>query len=382
MSKEISIFKISNYDKFKCIADKCKFTCCVGWDINIDTNTYNKWTKVNNDSEYLLSNVKVKKCEKKDMYFINKENHEACPFLDKQGLCYVVKNHGEEYLSSTCHMFPRIENVFDYRKELSLSCSCPEVVEIISNMGGKINIYPEDRTNFENDPLELKIREVLISIIQQENLGLQYKLIISFEMLLSILENEIFNREDILSEELEKYKDRNYIQNIVSTYKEIGLNIDDSIEEINNLFLDIIENYKEVSIFDNILSDISSFSEEVEIESLSAKWNSYKEIFNKYNDLIENCIVSKVLSNCVSNDIEDMIISFQIVILDYLLVRYALFLKYCMNEEKLNIEDIKDYIVAFSRIIGNNTEAVKEFLEDGFGDDILELGYLCFISLF
>lgn len=382
MSKEISIFKVLNYDKFKCIADKCKFTCCKGWDINIDTNTYNKWTKVNNDSEYLLSNVKLKTCENKDMYFINKENHEACPFLDKQGLCYVVKRHGEEYLSSTCHMFPRIENVFDNRKEFSLSCSCPEVVEIISNMNGKINIYLEDSTNFENYPLELKIREVLINIIQQENLGLQYKLIIGFEMLLSILENESFSREDILLEEIEKYKDRNYIQNLVSTYKEIRLNIDDSIEEINNLFLDIIENYKEVSMFDNLLSNISSFAEESEIESLSAKWNSYKESFNKYNDLIENCIVSKVLSNCVSNDIEDMIISYQMIVLDYLLVRYALFLKYCMNEEKLNIEDIKDYIVAFSRIIGNNTEAVKEFLEDGFGDVILEIGYLCFISLF
>ncbi|MDU4911606.1 flagellin lysine-N-methylase [Clostridium baratii] len=382
MSKQINIFKVSNYDKFKCIADKCKFTCCQGWDINIDTNTYNKWTKVNNDSEYLLNNVKVKKYENKDMYFINKENHEACPFLDKQGLCYVVKKHGEEYLSSTCHMFPRIENVFDNRKEFSLSCSCPEVVEIISNMNGKINIYSDDSTNFENNSLELKIREVLINIIQQENLGLEYKLIIGFEILLSILENESFSREDILLEELEKYKDIDYIKNLVSTYKEIGLNIDDSIEEINNLFLDIIENYKEVSIFDNLLSDISSFAEDIEIESLSAKWNSYKESFNKYNYLIENCIVSKVLSNCVSNDIEDMIISYQMIVLDYLLVRYALFLKYCMNEDKLNIEDIKDYIVAFSRIIGNNTEAVKEFLQDGFGDAILELGYSCFISLF
>lgn len=42
MNKEINIFKVSNYDKFKCIADKYKFTCCEGWDISIDTNTYNK----------------------------------------------------------------------------------------------------------------------------------------------------------------------------------------------------------------------------------------------------------------------------------------------------------------------------------------------------
>ena len=56
------------------------------------------------------------------------------------------------------------------------------------------------------------------------------------------------------------------------------------------------------------------------------------------------------------------------VIIEYLLVRYAVFLKYCMNKNKeIDPQDIKDYIVAFSRIIGNNTEAVKEFFRDGFG---------------
>ena len=201
-------------------------------------------------------------------------------------------------------------------------------------------------------------------------------------MLLSILENESFNKKEDLLEEIEKYRDRNYIQNIILTYKNIELDIYDSIEEVNNLFLDIIENYKEIPMFNDILSDISSFAEEFEIEDIEIKWNSYKEEFNRYNDLIENIIVSKVISNCVNDDIEEMIVSFELIILDYLLVRHATFLKYYIDEEKLYIKDIKNYIVAFSRIIQNNSDAVKEFLKDGFDDVILELGYLCFISLF
>lgn len=43
MNKEVKIFKIQNYDYFRCTADKCKFTCCSGWDVNIDNNTYIKW---------------------------------------------------------------------------------------------------------------------------------------------------------------------------------------------------------------------------------------------------------------------------------------------------------------------------------------------------
>lgn len=373
-----NIFKILNYDKFKCIADKCEFTCCKGWEINIDNSTYNKWKNENLD--YLLEKVEAK--DKKEVYFINKENHDDCPFLDKQGLCNIVKNHGEEYLSLTCHTFPRIENVFDDRRELSLSCSCKEVVEIISNLNKKINLSLENYIRINDDLSELRIREALIYIMQQENISLEYKLIICFEMLLSILENESFNKKENLLEEIEKYRDRNYIQNIILTYKNIELDIYDSIEEVNNLFLDIIENYKEIPMFNDILSDISSFAEEFEIEDIEIKWNSYKEEFNRYNDLIENIIVSKIISNCVNDDIEEMIVSFELIILDYLLVRHATFLKYYIDEEKLYIKDIKNYIVAFSRIIQNNSDAVKEFLKDGFDDVILELGYLCFISLF
>lgn len=373
-----NIFKILNYDKFKCIADKCEFTCCKGWEINIDNSTYNKWKNENLD--YLLEKVEAK--DKKEVYFINKENHDDCPFLDKQGLCDIVKNHGEEYLSLTCHTFPRIENVFDDRRELSLSCSCKEVVEIISNLNKKINLSLENYIRINDDLSELRIREALIYIMQQENISLEYKLIICFEMLLSILENESFNKKEDLLEEIEKYRDRNYIQNIILTYKNIELDIYDSIEEVNNLFLDIIENYKEIPMFNDILSDISSFAEEFEIEDIEIKWNSYKEEFNRYNDLIENIIVSKIISNCVNDDIEEMIVSFELIILDYLLVRHATFLKYYIDEEKLYIKDIKNYIVAFSRIIQNNSDAVKEFLKDGFDDVILELGYLCFISLF
>lgn len=381
---KIDTLKISNYDKFKCIADKCKFTCCEGWDIGIDKNTYDKWQKENDEINYILNNVKTRKSKGKTKYFINKETNETCPFLDKQGLCKVVKKHGEEFLSLTCHMFPRIENIFEGRKELSLSCACPEVVELISNLTGKINIASENDARLKSDLLELKVRETAISIVKQENFLLEDKLIISFQMLLTILENESFNEDELL-EELEKYKSREYIQEHINMYHQIDLNINDSLEEINNLFLDITQNYQDVSGLEILLQNISDFAEEIEIETLSAKWHEYKNLFEQYNVLIENCMVSKIVSSCVSNNFEEMTISFQMIILEYLLLRYAVFLKYCMNEDEdkeIDIEDIKDYIVAFSRIIGNNTEAVREFIKDGFGEDVLEIGYLCFITLF
>ncbi|EKQ55515.1 MULTISPECIES: flagellin lysine-N-methylase [unclassified Clostridium] len=375
MNKGINILKVTNYDEFKCTADKCKFTCCEGWDINIDVDTYNKWEKENNN---IISNVKIKKGGGKTEYFINKNTHETCPFLDRKGLCEIVKSHGEEYLSSTCHMFPRIENVFEDKKELSLSCACPEVVELIS----KITKNLETDFNLKNDLLELKIREVLINIIRQENFKIEEKMIISIQMLLAILENDNLTEECLLIE-LERYGNKEYIQGLVDAFGEIELNINDSIEEINYLFLDIVQNYKEVSGLEILFEDINNFAENINTRSLLPKWKKYKDLFEQYDLIIENCIVAKIISSCVSEDIEEMAISFQTIIMEYLLIRYAVFLKYCMDKNKeIYIEDVKNYIVAFSRIIGNNTEAVKEFIKEGFGNYILEIGYLCFITLF
>ena len=33
----------SYYDNFKCIADKCDFTCCRDWTIAVDDNTFASW---------------------------------------------------------------------------------------------------------------------------------------------------------------------------------------------------------------------------------------------------------------------------------------------------------------------------------------------------
>lgn len=378
--KEKYILKLSNYDKFKCTADKCKFTCCEGWDISIDNDTYEKWGK-GSDAKKLLDCVKFKPAEERKEYFINKETFDICPLLDNNGLCNIVKSHGEEYLSLTCHTFPRIENDFGYKKELSLSCACPEVINIINDTD-KIEFVHCDEEASNDDLLELKIRKSLINLITKKELPLDEKLIIAFEMLLSILEESNFERKELIFGELEKYRSEDYIEEVINTYRQLELNLGESLEEINYLFLDITENYKEVNNLRKLLESVSEYAENEGIEILEENWHEYKKKFQAYDELLEKCIISKIISNCVNEDIEEVIVAFQMIILEYLLVRYSVFLKYLIEDnDKLDVEDIKDYILAFSRIIGNNSDAVREFIRDGFEGEILEIGYLCFVTL-
>lgn len=377
--------RMTGYDEFSCIADKCKFTCCSGWDINIDYDTYNKLKKEGDECKYILDKLKI--IEEEENIIIDKEIRDACPFLDNKGLCNIVKNHGDDYLSKICKTFPRLENIFEGVRELTLSCSCPEVVDIIEKIKGEVTLksfHKEDEENINNLSVEFKIRDTIIKIIKEKGIKFEDKLIISYGMILNILNSDELTEEFVL-EEINKYNNRIYIDDLKNQLRK-NVDYNKSIKTINNLFLDIIENYKNVPVLKEALKDISNISMKIykgkiKINELVGQIEIFNEYLNNYNSLIENCIVVKILGDCLNEDIEEIAISLQLILLEYLLVKYSLFLKMFLGDKGNFAQNIKDYIVVFSRIIGNNSDAVIEFIEEKFGDILITEEYLELISV-
>ena len=85
-----NVLKVEFYDDFSCIADSCSFTCCQGWEIIVDIDTYNKWKSNEMKFGFISKNVKTKKVNKETQYFIKMGNKMRCPFLDEKGLCDIV----------------------------------------------------------------------------------------------------------------------------------------------------------------------------------------------------------------------------------------------------------------------------------------------------
>lgn len=369
--------RMIGYDSFKCIADKCRFTCCSGWDINIDINTYEKWNKENNKFNNMLNKLNF---VDENNIIVNKKISDSCPFLDDTGLCNIVKNNGDEYLSLTCKTFPRIENLFDGIKELTLSCSCPEVVDIIDKIE-EIILEKHHNDDYTELPIEMKIRDTIIHIIKEKDINIESKLLISYRMLLNILDNEEIT-EEIVLDELRKYNNI-----ILQETLENNIEYNNTFRTVNNLFLDIIENYKNVLVLKRSLNDISQLSMniyrgQIRTSELIELWNEFINYFNKYNKLIEKCIVTKVLGNCLNEDIEEVAINLELIILEYVLVRYSVFLKVFLGDKENILQNIKDYIVVFSRVINNNFDAVVEFIEDQHEDILFSFEYLKNILLF
>ena len=71
------------YESFTCLADRCPDTCCAGWDINVDDESYYRYQTVQGPfGERLRSMLQDENGEK--AFRLTPE--QRCPFLDTQNL--------------------------------------------------------------------------------------------------------------------------------------------------------------------------------------------------------------------------------------------------------------------------------------------------------
>jgi len=189
------------YKRFKCIADKCKHNCCIGWEIDIDDKTLDLY-KAHHDEI----------CKKID--FNSSEPHfilddkEKCPFLNKNNLCELILNYGEDFLCQICSDHPRFRNFIGTREELGLGLCCEAACKLILSQTSKVTLENADKTTINSDEdIQdfLEFRQHIFSVIQNRekrienrifdlickyNLDIpEFNYIIDFLLSLEILDN-------------------------------------------------------------------------------------------------------------------------------------------------------------------------------------------------
>ena len=113
------------YDAFRCIADQCPETCCAGWQIVIDEDSLEKYSRIENSFGNRIRNSVD--WEEGIFYQYDKR----CAFLNEQNLCDLQSELGEEALCDTCRRYPRHVEEYEGLREYSLSLSCPVTAAMI-----------------------------------------------------------------------------------------------------------------------------------------------------------------------------------------------------------------------------------------------------------
>ena len=274
------------YDKFSCIAGKCKHTCCRGWEILIDKKTLKKYKKKKDDYSLNL---------KSGIDFKNKRfkfsEDKRCAFLNSENLCDLIINYDKDHLCQVCRDHPRFRSFFNGRIETGLGLSCEEACRIILGSKEKItlilNVDKKERlSKFDKQVLEFRDKVLLIvqdrSMPFLDRLGLllnEYKigdllsvlndyksLLLGFEVLdeswKKSLDEAIFDANIIIKDEivLEQLLSYFIFRHVSKSSSEQDLNLKLIFSLISTIIILSLSNSLNSSIFDTA----RSYSAEIE----------------------------------------------------------------------------------------------------------------------
>lgn len=176
------------YEAFTCIAGECEDTCCAGWEIDIDDKSYEYYMQIPGKFGEKIRDM-IKEYQSDDMYeshgFILQEGR-RCPFLNKDNLCDIILELGENAICEVCTYTPRNFLEYGNAREISISPSCAEAGRLIFGSSRRVDFVEKEIAEefpFEESKEELmaaetvkRARDTAIAILQENSLSIERRI--------------------------------------------------------------------------------------------------------------------------------------------------------------------------------------------------------------
>ena len=121
------------YDSFHCIGSKCPDNCCIGWELDIDDDTYEYYRSVEGPfGDRLRANMQgAEESSDSGAGSFHLQVNGRCPFLNESNLCDICLELGPDALCRICTDYPRYSFEWGDIIEKSLTLSCPEAERLL-----------------------------------------------------------------------------------------------------------------------------------------------------------------------------------------------------------------------------------------------------------
>ena len=358
------------FKEFKCIASECEDTCCAGWGIVIDDETYDKYQKVDGAFGDRLKSEIVH--DAGENIFVLKGND--CPFLNESKLCDIYNELGEEGLCYTCRQYPRYLEEFGSLREMGISLSCPEAARIILRDSKKATFELSENNeevstyNDINARLYIELmqcRKIVFDILQDRSIKLNYRaaIILSFakEIQDKIDENEMADIKDIR----EKYSNESFIKELLSNLNQYKNNKDDKYNNMHEYF-NVFKNLKHINPNDPLgLDDAiryfwqSEDDKEIYLSKNDSFNKYYEESMYKFEHILVYFIFRYFMKAVFDYDVSAKV---KTAIVSYLMIKELAIVRFT-EEGDFTEEDMVDIAHMYSKDIEHLEENIESLAE-------------------
>ncbi len=213
------------YKDFKCIAGACTDTCCAGWDVDVDPESYKYYKSVKGDFGKRLKSVMVPSEDGGCTFTLN---NGRCPFLNDENLCDLYTALGEDKLCETCDEFPRFINEYGNVREIGIAPSCITAGELIFNYKEKLTFDMEDDgkpvTNYNDIDgylymQLLRAREVAYQIVQNDAFTVDECCLLLLEFAVRIQRHMDKERDDLIENVVYAFLEEDYLKDVLDKLK-------------------------------------------------------------------------------------------------------------------------------------------------------------------
>ena len=369
------------YKKFRCIAEKCQDSCCIGWTIYVDKKSFYKYRKIKgNFGKELNKNITRNRRSQGDSSYgrISLTSKGRCSFLNENNLCTIYTSIGEGSLCNVCKIYPRGIKKFGDRYEREMTISCPEIARLI--------LEDEELISFEIIEEELSTAEeerVNSFAYDKELAGILWDIRILLIEIAQFREIPVWKRMTLIKQVTNRIQDMlvngEYNEKIIFTLKEYvqseeTIMLLDKLQPVGEQKSELINQILEFRMtlgmgnekFKFLINEIREFNREYRVSEWSI--DLIEEEFNKYFEskeyMLEHYMVYYIYNNfmnALQNKNLDKEIS--ILLINYMLIKYMLMVKWIRSEKQLKLQDVIDIIYSFSRTMEHSTKFKEQFYE-------------------
>lgn len=158
---DIPVIYPDYFPEFKCIKGECRHNCCIGWEIDIDHKSLDFYNGIDG-----VFGTRLKKSISNDeMPHFILSNEERCPFLNKDNLCDIIIELGEQHICDICTEHPRFNNQLPDRIEKGLGLTCEAAARIILSKKTPVKLIG----SFESKDTIINLRDSVLTVLQDRD---------------------------------------------------------------------------------------------------------------------------------------------------------------------------------------------------------------------
>lgn len=359
------------YKDFKCAASKCTDTCCAGWEIIIDDETYKHYDNVCGEfGERLRSNLTLYE-DGEPGFLLQNDN---CPFLNKNNLCDIYTELGEDYLCYTCKTYPRLIEEYSNLREIGISLSCHEAARLILLDSKRVTFEVSDDyemtstyddINFDISVHIICAKKMALDILQNRSMSLNHRIALLINFAHDIQEEINENNLSKITDIINKYSQEHYQKELINSFDKYRMKQSDKYDNMlkcMNIYKNLNPiNYKWPKIIEHA---INCFHKTYDIAFYQKQYNDFNEYYKNKTYEYEHLMVYFIFHYFMKSVFDDELYSkVTLTVMSYLIIKELNVVRWIDNKYNFDINDQIDIMHMYSKEIENSEKTLYDLEE-------------------